>query len=54
MSCLVMLVRDAGLRHLLDQQPDRLVVATIENGKIVVQEGQGKKMVKFLRDKMGN
>lgn len=54
MSCLVMLVRDAGLRHLLDQQPDRLVVAAIENGKIVVQEGQGKKMMKFLRDKMGN
>ncbi len=50
MSCLLMLFRHPALQLVFAAQPESLVIATIENGKIVVQKKQGEKMVKFLQD----
>lgn len=51
MSCLLVLNRHPMMQFLLFANPERLVIGTIEDGKIIVQEGQGVKMVQFLRDK---
>ena len=50
-SCLFTLIRSDGLRNLLFKQPKRLIIATIEDGKIVVQDGQGEQMLAILRNR---
>lgn len=51
MSCLFMLIRDNALRVLLFEQPERLVIATIENSNIIPQEGEGPRLVTFLHNR---
>ena len=49
MSCLLVLTRgQSSLGKLLFEKPGRLVIATIEDGKIVPQVGHGEKMIEFL------
>ena len=47
LSHLMMLMRNPEFRDFLSQNPDRLTVATIDDGVITVQEGEGLKMVRF-------
>ena len=52
LSHLMMLMRNPEFRDLLSQNPDRLVVATVDDGTITVQEEEGLKMVRFYERNM--
>ncbi len=49
LSCLMILARNSRLRTALFDDPERLLIATIEDDKVSLCEGEGIKMVTFLR-----